>query len=1009
MQLGIEELENRLVPVTFTVNSLADVANLPDGVVTLRSAILAANNDQNQYVNARDVINFSVTGTIALTSALPTINHEVVAIQGPGASSLTILDDGQNDTMLTLGTTAWVSVSGLTLDGSRGYGSNGITVNAASTLLVQDAVIRNTRNVAGSGGAIANLGGYVTVTRTSLLQNLALRSGGAIYSTTSGGFGWVVVQDSTFVDNASAQGSGGALALDGGSQATVTDSTFTENSATFNGSAIAVLGSTGTNGSLTLSSSTVFDNSLSTDVGAGLYVDPSATAIVRDTIVAGNQVSGGAESDVLGNLDPTSSFNLIGDGTGLTGISNGFGGNQIGTDAQPIDPRLGPLANNGGPTETLALLPGSPAIDPGPAQLPAPQQPTNPSTPTQPGQPGKPTAPAQPPNLAPPASNGPATDQRGFPRVVGPAQDIGAVEYQYDLAAGATAPTSVVAGGTITYTLTATKNGPDMAPSLTLTDTLPAGTTFVSFTGSAGATVSTPGVGQTGTVTATIAQPVPPGAIAAFNLVVQVAPTTTPGTISNSVTFGPTTDDTNAANNTAVSTTTVFAPLTLTQAALPDGTYGSVYSQTLTATGGTGGPYTFTITSGSLPGGLVLAPNGALTGAPTAAGAFTFLVQASDSAGFTGSQSYTLTIDKATLTVTANNAARIYGVPNPTFTYTIGGFVNGDTAGVVSGSPNLSTTATPGSAPGSYDINVDITPLSAANYTFQPARGTLTVTPAPLSATGVSFSATAGAPFSGTVATFTNADPFGSATSYTALISWGDGSTSAGVISGTGSTWTVNGSHTYTDPVNETVQVTIRHNLGYTTTASTTGTATVTNLGQGVQHGQAAGIGFWHNKNGQALIQSFNGGSTSTVLANWLAATLPNLYGTGAGANNLTGMTNAQLAAFYQTQFGLPGAKVEAQVLATALNVFATTMSLGGTAGAAYGFTVSATGLGAQSYSVGSDGAAFGVANSSTLNVYELLQAVNQRAVNGLLYGGNTTLRQEAADLFNALNSAGGI
>jgi hypothetical protein len=57
--------------------------------------------------------------------------------------------------------------------------------------------------------------------------------------------------------------------------------------------------------------------------------------------------------------------NLIGDGTGSTGFVNGVNGDMVGTAANPIDPRLGPLANNGGPTQTHALLAGSPAIDHG--------------------------------------------------------------------------------------------------------------------------------------------------------------------------------------------------------------------------------------------------------------------------------------------------------------------------------------------------------------------------------------------------------------------------------------------------------------------------------------------------------------------------------------------------------------------------------------------------------------------------------------------------------------------
>jgi hypothetical protein len=160
---------------------------------------------------------------------------------------------------------------------------------------------------------------------------------------------------------------------------------------------------------------------------------------------------------------------------------------------------------------------------------------------------------------------------------------------------------------------------------------------------------------------------------------------------------------------------------------------------------------------------------------------------------------------------------------------------------------------------------------------------------------------------------------------------------------------------------------------------------------------------------GQALIKRFNGGPTSTALANWLAATFPNLYGAGADGNNLAGMNNVQVAGFFQTQFNLGGPRVQAQVLAVALNVYATTASLGGNAGAASGFTVSAAGLGARSYNVGNDGAAFGVANNTKPGVYQLLLAVNRKAVHGVPYNGNATLQALAADLFAALNQAGSI
>jgi hypothetical protein len=303
---------------------------------------------------------------------------------------------------------------------------------------------------------------------------------------------------------------------------------------------------------------------------------------------------------------------------------------------------------------------------------------------------------------------------------------------------------------------------------------------------------------------------------------------------------------------------------------------------------------------------------------------------------------------------------------------------------------------------GSYRVTASF--AGSTDYTSASASTTFTISPAPLTATAVSVSAIAGAPFSGIVADFTSTASMGAASDFTAAINWGDGSTSNGVIGGSGSTFTVIGSHTYAAAGIYTIQVTISQVVGDMTTATVNDTATVSNLGQTARPDQMAGIGFWHNKHGQALIDSFNGGANSTALSTWLATTFANLFGAGAGANNLTGLTNAEVAAFYESQFEQHGPKVEADVLATALNVYATTLSLGGTAAEAYGFSVTADGLGADSVNVGHDGAAFGVANNTTLNVYQLLLAANGQAVNGVLYNGNATLQKQADQVFGDLS-----
>jgi hypothetical protein len=158
--------------------------------------------------------------------------------------------------------------------------------------------------------------------------------------------------------------------------------------------------------------------------------------------------------------------------------------------------------------------------------------------------------------------------------------------------------------------------------------------------------------------------------------------------------------------------------------------------------------------------------------------------------------------------------------------------------------------------------------------------------------------------------------------------------------------------------------------------------------------------------NRQALIDSM-GGATSTVLSSWLAATFQDRYGTRAGTHNLTGLTNAQVIAFYITLFNQQGPKLAAQVLDTALDVYATTLVLDGTAAQSYGFDVTAYGLGASDYHVGTNGAAFGVANGTTMAVFALLKDADSLAVSGVLDNGNAILRKEALNVFSGINSLG--
>ena len=116
------------------------------------------------------------------------------------------------------------------------------------------------------------------------------------------------------------------------------------------------------------------------------------------------------------------------------------------------------------------------------------------------------------------------------------------------------------------------------------------------------------------------------------------------------------------------------------------------------------------------------------TGKPVTASGITLAGASAGNYTVPATATTTANITKAPLTVTANNLSRVYGAANPTLTTTITGFVNGETAAVLTGSPATSTTATVASPVGTYPITVTQGTLASANYSFGFVNGTLTVT-----------------------------------------------------------------------------------------------------------------------------------------------------------------------------------------------------------------------------------------------------------------------------------------
>ncbi|MDJ0589926.1 MAG: choice-of-anchor Q domain-containing protein [Pleurocapsa sp. MO_226.B13] len=272
-----------------------------------------------------------------------------------------------------------------------GFVGGGLYNNDTELNLNSSIITGNEASFAYGGIGLKDSTGNITYSTVS--DNIALNasSGGINLSNSA-----VNISYSTISGNAAQRGNGGGIGVGNDSTANISNSTIANNNASDNGGGInAELLST-TN----ITNSTISGNAADNQ-GSGIYQRPDyfveydgstvsgGIVTITSTIVADNANN----RDLDGDRVNSNGNNLIGNGDGIDGFVDS---DLVGTVDNPIDPRLGELQDNGGVTETIALLEDSPAIDAG----------------------------SNPDNLE--------TDQRGagFDRTVGNGTDIGAYEVQ---------------------------------------------------------------------------------------------------------------------------------------------------------------------------------------------------------------------------------------------------------------------------------------------------------------------------------------------------------------------------------------------------------------------------------------------------------------------------------------------------------------------------------------------------------------------------------------------------
>ena len=307
---------------TFTVTKTADTADgVCDADCSLREAIIAAN--ASAVADTIELPAGTYTRTIAGANEDLAATGDLDIAGGSASGGLTINGDGAVTTIIDGGDldrvfhvrSGTVSISGVTIQNGSG----------------------------GEGGGIYNVG-TLTLTNSTVSGNTAPSNGGGIYN-----YSTLTLTNSTVSGNAAPTDGGGIYNF--GGTLTLTNSTVSGNTATSSGGGI--YNSSHSYTLATLTNSTITNNSAGSGSGGGIARAGSTSNFVnlKNTIVA-NSTSGG---NCLGTM-ASNGNNLDSDGTcGLAGP----------TDQTNTNPQLGPLADNGGPTQTHALLAGSPAIDAG--------------------------------------------------------------------------------------------------------------------------------------------------------------------------------------------------------------------------------------------------------------------------------------------------------------------------------------------------------------------------------------------------------------------------------------------------------------------------------------------------------------------------------------------------------------------------------------------------------------------------------------------------------------------
>jgi len=349
------------------VAALALFAAVPAALASSKWYVDGVHGSDNNNCKSRQHACKTISNALSLTLPGDSIfvasatYHETLFIYfnlqiiGSGAKTTIVDGGGVNSQVVVVGSEPKVPVtlSRMTFRNGAGQEDGGGIYNCFGTLTVTDSIITGNRITSGNGSFGYGAGIYNCPSSTLTLINTTVSNNSALIGGAICNGGTLTIMDSTISGNVARQHEGGGIANYG--TLTITNSTLTENiarSSLLGSLAGGILngGLFQSSGTLAINNSTLSGNVARGGKGSGIFNVKGSTVVLQNSIVANN--TGGN----CGGTLTSDGYNLSSDGT--------CDFDRAG-DLNDTDPQLGTLGNHGGPTQTIPLLSGSPAIDSG--------------------------------------------------------------------------------------------------------------------------------------------------------------------------------------------------------------------------------------------------------------------------------------------------------------------------------------------------------------------------------------------------------------------------------------------------------------------------------------------------------------------------------------------------------------------------------------------------------------------------------------------------------------------